>query len=187
MAHISELHSTRSPWPCWQSSSRNAWHQLVSTCFFSPVFHLLLYLISFIHHTFFWFIFRSTENDHVKSNLPAKLFRIRSFGIMKLEEFKDLLSPEEYDACLKNKPPNPSWFPLTTKVFITFLYRVSSTSSLYLLLIIQYSWNFLSLNSLSTAGTRSGLWWSSKCLPHEDTRGWAVCKCSLGCHEWGIR
>ena len=105
----------------------------------------------------FWFIFRSTENDHVKSNLPAKLFRIRSFGMMKLEEFKDLLSPEEYDACLKNKPPNSSWFPLTTKVFIAFLYRVSPTSSLYLLLIIVKSWNFLRLNYLSTAGTRCGL------------------------------
>ncbi len=68
--------------------------------------------------------FRSTENDHVKSNFPAKLFRIRSFGVMKLEEFKDLLTPEEYDACLKNKPSQPTWFSLTTRVFIAFLYRV---------------------------------------------------------------
>ncbi len=73
-------------------------------------------------------MFRSTENDHVKSNLPAKLFRIRSFGVMKLEEFKDLLSPEEYQICLKNKPSNPGWFTLTTKVFIAFLYRVRITS-----------------------------------------------------------
>ena len=48
-------------------------------------------------------MFRSTENDHVKNNLPAKLYRIRSFGVMKLEEFKDLLSPEEFNVCKKNK------------------------------------------------------------------------------------
>lgn len=61
----------------------------------------------------------------MKSNLPAKLFRIRSFGVMKLEEFKDLISEEEYHICLTNKPSIPGWFTLTTKVFISFLYRVS--------------------------------------------------------------
>ena len=74
-------------------------------------------------------MFRSTENDHVKNNLPAKLYRIRSFGVMKLEEFKDLLSPEEFDVCKKNKLAKDRWFTLTTKVFIAFLYRVRITSN----------------------------------------------------------
>ena len=60
----------------------------------------------------------------MKSNLPAKLFRIRSFGVMKLEEFKDLLSPEEFEICVQNKHAKDRWFTLTTKVFIAFLYRV---------------------------------------------------------------
>ena len=89
-------------------------------------------------------MFRSTENDHVKSNLPAKLYRIRSFGVMKLEEFKDLLSPDEYDACKKNKHSKDRWFAMTTKVFIAFLYRVrifcvSSLQYLYFLKIFQFS------------------------------------------------
>ena len=37
---------------------------------------------------------RSTEHGHVKDNLPAKLLRIQTFGKMKLEEFKDLISPK---------------------------------------------------------------------------------------------
>jgi hypothetical protein len=65
----------------------------------------------------------------VKSNIPAKLYRIRSFGVMKLEEFKDLLSPQEYALALNHKPATPSWFTLPTKVFIAFLYRVSTHSS----------------------------------------------------------
>ena len=64
----------------------------------------------------------------MKSNLPAKLFRIRSFGVMKLEEFKDLLSQEEYEICMQNNRVKDRWFTLTTKVFIAFLYRVSSYS-----------------------------------------------------------
>ena len=43
--------------------------------------------------------FRSTEHDHVKDNLPAKLLRIRTFGKMKLEEFKDLISSGNYKMC----------------------------------------------------------------------------------------
>ena len=48
-------------------------------------------------------MFKSTEHDYVRNNLPAKLYRIRSFGVMKLEEFKDLLSPEEFYDYKKNK------------------------------------------------------------------------------------
>jgi hypothetical protein len=48
--------------------------------------------------------------------------------VMKLEEFKDLLSPAEYQLCLNHKPSIPGWFTLPTKIFITFLYRVSTFS-----------------------------------------------------------
>ena len=44
-------------------------------------------VIYFFSHICF---FRSTEHDYVKDNLPAKLFRIRMFGKMKLEDFKEM-------------------------------------------------------------------------------------------------
>ena len=67
---------------------------------------------------------RSTEHDHVKDNLPAKLLRIRTFGKMKLEEFKDLISPSDYKTCEIKMLKTPTWYPLTLDVFVKFLYKV---------------------------------------------------------------
>jgi hypothetical protein len=67
---------------------------------------------------------RSTEHDHVKDNLPAKLLRIRTFGKMKLEEFKDLISPQDYKTCEAKMLKNPTWYPLTLDIFVKFLYKV---------------------------------------------------------------
>ena len=69
-------------------------------------------------------LFRSTEHDHVKDSLPAKLLRIRTFGKMRLEEFKDLLSIVDYKMCESKMEKNPTWYPLTIDVFVKFLYKV---------------------------------------------------------------
>ena len=60
----------------------------------------------------------------MKDNLPAKLLRIRTFGKMKLEEFKDLLSPIDYKTCENKMMNGPTWYPLTLDVFVKFLYKV---------------------------------------------------------------
>jgi hypothetical protein len=73
-------------------------------------------------------LFRSTEHDHVKDNLPVKLLRIRIFGKMKLEEFKDLISIADYKTCESKMEKNPTWYPLTLDVFVKFLYKVSFKS-----------------------------------------------------------
>jgi hypothetical protein len=67
---------------------------------------------------------RSTEHDHVKDNLPAKLLRIRTFGKMKLEEFKDLISPADYKLYESKMEKHPTWYPLTLDVFVKFIYKV---------------------------------------------------------------
>jgi len=67
---------------------------------------------------------RSTEHDHVKSTILARLCRIRNFGLLPLADFKDLISPEEYQYCEKVKAMRPSWFSLTVNVFMSFLYKV---------------------------------------------------------------
>ena len=71
------------------------------------------------------FIFcRSTEQYHVKDNLHAKLLCIRSFGKMKLEEFKDLISFADYKICENKMDFRPTWDPLTIDIFVKFLYKV---------------------------------------------------------------
>ena len=57
-------------------------------------------------------------------NLPAKLLRIRTFGKMKLKDFKDLISRADYKMCESKIDKNPTWYPLTLDVFVKFLYKV---------------------------------------------------------------
>jgi hypothetical protein len=74
--------------------------------------------------TLTFIFFRSTEHDHVKDKLPAKLLRIRTFGKMKLNEFKDLLFVADYKMCKTKMVNGPTWYPLTLDVFVKFLYKV---------------------------------------------------------------
>lgn len=60
----------------------------------------------------------------MKSSLPAKLHRIRTFGALKLEEFQPLISKEDYLTCVNAKSKLQTWYPLTIDVFISFLYKV---------------------------------------------------------------
>ena len=83
---------------------------------------VLVFFLSFFFLTFS--SFRSTKHDHVKVNLPAKLLHIRTFGKMKLEEFKDLLSVTDFKMCESKMDKNPTWYPLTLDVFVKFLYKV---------------------------------------------------------------
>jgi hypothetical protein len=43
---------------------------------------------------------------------------------MKLEEFKDLISPADYKLCESKMEKHPTWYPLTLDVFVKFLYKV---------------------------------------------------------------
>jgi len=47
---------------------------------------------------------------------------------MKLEEFKELISPADYNSCLAKMEKNPTWYPLTLDVFVKFLYKVNTHS-----------------------------------------------------------
>ena len=74
--------------------------------------------------------FRSTEHDHVKTSLPHKIHRIRNIGILKLVEFKDLISSEDYANCLKKKS-RTTWYPLTIDVFAALVYKVHMSIFVY--------------------------------------------------------
>ena len=101
-----------------------------------PVYYFFFFLVCFILIEIF---FRSTEHDHVKDNLPAKLLRIRTFGKMKLEEFKDLISSADYKMCESKMDKNPTWYPLTLDVFVKFLYKVI----FFLFTLSFYSYHFM--------------------------------------------
>ena len=64
------------------------------------------------------------EHDHVKDNLPAQLLCIRTFGKMKFEEFKDLISIADYRLCESKMEKDPTCYSLTLDMFVKFLYKV---------------------------------------------------------------
>ena len=70
---------------------------------------------------------RQTENSHVKTNLIHTLYRVQKYGVLELEKFKELLSPEEERACLANS--RKSWYSMPLEVFTTFIFKVHSPSS----------------------------------------------------------
>ena len=80
------------------ASNRQFWH-FILLCFI-----FIFYFPSSLRFSFF----KSTEHDHIKDNLPVKLFRIRTFGKMKPEEFKDLLSIVDYKMCESKMDKNPT-------------------------------------------------------------------------------
>lgn len=88
------------------------------------------------------------EQDHVTDNLPAKLFHIRTFEKMNVEELKDLNSIANYNMCKFKMEKNPIWYPLpwyplhlvpltfgAPYVFVKFLYKVS----LHFLMLMYFS------------------------------------------------
>ena len=81
--------------------------------------------------------FRSNEHDHVKDNLPAKLLRIRTFGKMKLEDFKDLISVADYKMCESKMEKNPTLYPLTLDVFVKFFVQGNVLSSFFFVSFIM--------------------------------------------------
>lgn len=126
---------------------------------------------------------RSTENDHVKSTLPAKLRRVRTFGVLPLTAFKDLITAEEYQYCEKVKPKHPTWFSLTITIFITFLYRVSySIHHISCICIMSREWVLLNEIPIVEGNINCGRWCSSW-VPEEDSTWRKDPKRYLGCNE----
>lgn len=61
----------------------------------------------------------------MKTILPHTLHRINKFGTLKLEDFKGLISDEEYDKCISTMNKRKfCWFPLVKDIFVNFLFQV---------------------------------------------------------------
>ena len=61
----------------------------------------------------------------MKTNLVHKIHRIRSFGTLKLQEFKNLFVRWKDYAKREKKRPFTTWYPLTVDIFAAFIYKVS--------------------------------------------------------------
>ena len=70
---------------------------------------------------------RQTENSHVKTNLVHTLYWVQKYEDLKLEKFKELLSPKEERVCLANS--RKSWHSMPLEVFTSFIFKVHSPSS----------------------------------------------------------
>lgn len=70
-----------------------------------------------------------------EKKLVHKLHYVRSFGSLKLEEFWDLLTLEQFTSCV-NRHNHNVWYPLTLDVFAQFLYKVSmATPCIFTILV----------------------------------------------------
>ena len=95
------------------------------------VFLVSCFIVSLILITLF---FRFTDHNHIKDNFAAKLLRIGTFGKMKPEDFKDLISMDDYKMCKSKMEKNPTSYPLTLNVFVKFFYKVIFLFALVFLL-----------------------------------------------------
>jgi hypothetical protein len=69
---------------------------------------------------------RNTEDSHVKTNTVHTLFRVQKYGLMPLEQFKDILTPDEIKRCAKSQNSKKTWYSLNLHVFTNFIFHVSS-------------------------------------------------------------
>jgi hypothetical protein len=72
-----------------------------------------------------YFVFRHTEDSHVKTSLVHTLYRVKKYGVMPLEMYNELLSPAEFLKCQMHSGRRP-WYSLTLEVFTAFMFRVRS-------------------------------------------------------------
>jgi hypothetical protein len=180
MAHLCGRHC------CWPEEIHCClpqcyeWYQLVG-----PISLHCLQLHTFVRLSFLtlW-SYRSTEHDHIKANLPAKLLRIRTFAKMELEEFKNLISAADYKLCEKTREDHPTWYKLTANVFVKFLYKVSLRPLSPITL--SHSIAFIIILSLSE-GDFCCCRWSCEVVPWVHTRGPEDCYGHLGGHVEGPR
>lgn len=73
---------------------------MVDVIFFQIIFVYDYEIVNFFD-IYFVISFGFTKSDGVKINLVHKFYHAQTFGIKKLEEFKDFLTHDQYSNCLK--------------------------------------------------------------------------------------
>ena len=58
----------------------------------------------------------------MKTNLVHTLYRVQKYGVMDIEKFKELLSPEDVNTCLM--VTRSKWYSMSLEVFTSFIFKV---------------------------------------------------------------
>ena len=68
-------------------------------------------------------LIRSTKDSHVKTNLVHTLYRVQKYGLLPIEQFKEMLRPSELRMCGAQKA-RKTWYSMPLQVFTSFVFRV---------------------------------------------------------------
>ena len=63
------------------------------------------------------------EHSHVKINLVHQLYRVQAVGSLPIENFKNLLTPDQHEKCITKTIA--TWNSLTCDLFLDYLYNVN--------------------------------------------------------------
>ena len=62
------------------------------------------------------------ECSYVKTNLVHQLYRMQAIGSLRIENFKNLLTPDQYKKCITKTIA--TWYSLTRYIFLDYLYNI---------------------------------------------------------------
>ena len=136
----------------------------------------------FVFYIFYWICigcFSHIEHSYVKTKLVHKLYRVQAIGSLRIENFKNLLTPDQYKKCITKIIA--TWYSLTRNLFLDYLYNVSFISlfTLFIFFIIFLVLiAFLCLTN-SVICSKWYCWWKrlgpkKKFWGH--SRAWEVCR-----------
>ena len=74
----------------------------------------------------------------MKTNIVHTLFKVQKYGLMSIDQFRDILSPADLKRCKKSQ--KKTWYSLPLNVFTNFTFQVIY---LFDFLIFFESWNNL--------------------------------------------
>jgi hypothetical protein len=63
------------------------------------------------------------EHSYVKTNLVHQLYCVQAIGSLRIENFKNLLTPDQYKKCITKTIA--TWYSLTRDLFLDCLYNIS--------------------------------------------------------------
>ena len=58
----------------------------------------------------------------MKTNIVHTLFRVQKYGLMSIDQFRDILSPADLKRCKKSQ--KKTWYSLPLNVFTNFTFQV---------------------------------------------------------------
>ena len=68
------------------------------------------------------FEFRYTEDSHMKTNIVHTMFRVHKYGLISIDQIRDMLTPADLNRCKKSY--KKMWYSLPLNVFTNITFKV---------------------------------------------------------------